>query len=111
MRNVVEYPITLDEIATTLRRMSDDLTNVPADDMPIGDMRPWLLAKAASLVSELGKMIAHAPTYLPFLPENPSAHDLEDHGAAQTEFAFAEMVRKVLDYRYVDGCDHASDDV
>jgi hypothetical protein len=96
MRNIIEFPATLPEIAATLREVSQQLLDRDIADQACGNMQPYLLSKAAEVIAELHDMIAHAPTALPNLPENPSAWQVEDHGHALVEYAFAEMVRKVL---------------
>ena len=96
MRNIIEYPATLPEIVESLRSLQRDLIEKMKQEMSCGDMQPYLVGKAAELIDQLGNMINHAPTHIPVLPENPTQYDLEDHGAALTEYAYAQMVNKVL---------------
>jgi hypothetical protein len=46
MRNIAEYPVTKEEIASCLVDLSDSFL----EDGKIGDMRPYLLGIAAQIV-------------------------------------------------------------
>jgi hypothetical protein len=52
MRNIIEQPITKQEIEDCLIKLADDLL-IPAYDLPAtGDLRPTLLYLAARIVKE-----------------------------------------------------------
>lgn len=51
MRNLVEYPITTDEIVECLDTLIAGMLHLPnGEDVSFGDMRPLLLAKAKEIV-------------------------------------------------------------
>lgn len=51
MRNLMEYPITTDEIVECLDTLIAGMLHLPnGEDVSFGDMRPLLLAKAKEIV-------------------------------------------------------------
>jgi len=92
----MEYPITLSEISQTLRDLAEQLDQKESEEEACGDMRAYLVRKAAEIIAQLNHMVAHAPDRLPVRPDNPNDFQIEDHGAALTDFSYREMVRLTL---------------
>ena len=53
MRNLVEFPVTKEEVVSCLLDMANDLVNVDPENVLIGDMRPLILRIAAVALSAL----------------------------------------------------------
>jgi len=53
MRNLVQYPVTKSEIVECLRRESEAAMKHAADTGLMGDMRAYLLRKAADVIASL----------------------------------------------------------
>lgn len=56
MRNLVQYPITSDEIVACLRQLSTEISDIDGERL-IGDMRPLLLQTAANVVEAADEML------------------------------------------------------
>lgn len=55
MRNLAQYPITVQEMVEVLRKEADWLDRPrPAAEMPIGDIRPMIFRNAATIIERLG---------------------------------------------------------
>lgn len=53
MRNLIEHPVTDEEVIAYLRRHLEEITNRDAGDVVVGDMRPTLIERA------IDRMIKH----------------------------------------------------
>lgn len=53
MRNLMEFPITTDEVVATLRRTAAELSQ----EERIGDMRPIILEQAANTLEAIAKIV------------------------------------------------------
>lgn len=47
MRNTIQYPVLPEEVQKVLKDATDELINVPPDEMRIGDMRPMIFGYVA----------------------------------------------------------------
>lgn len=53
MRNLIEYPITIEEVVATLRRTAAELSQ----EERIGDMRPLILEQAADALEKISNIV------------------------------------------------------
>lgn len=66
MRNLVQYPVTDDEIVEYLRRHLQELTDEGGDGPRVGDMRPTLVERA------IQRILDHPEA--PWAPGGPLPH-------------------------------------
>lgn len=92
MRNIIEYPATINEIVECLQNVSENFSN--GSEIVCGDMRPYLLSLAAKILTDLGKMVEHAPVLKPEKPNSTDYYEIEDFGAASIDYEYASMVRR-----------------